>query len=160
MDKWRNKRNGLPSKIHCSEKQKDILRKVIKILLDLYIIEISTTSEYSHVQMVPKPVVLVECRLTIDFVKLNECTIVMKGWLITIISLVLCQRLGVKRHTFFELIMKRIRKLNGHLNVKLLLKRRSKLFMIVRNFSLSMKMLLQFYKLMHQIMELGVCYTK
>ena len=54
--------------------------------------------------MVPKPVVLVEFRLTIDFVKLNECTIVMKGWLITIIS-VLCQKLGVKRHTFFELIM-------------------------------------------------------
>ena len=112
MDKWRHKRNGLPSQIHSSEKQKDILRKVIKILLDLYIIEISTASEYSHVHLVPKPVVLVECRLTIDFVKLNECTIVMKGWLITIISLVLCQKLGVKRHTFFELIMKRIRKLN------------------------------------------------
>ena len=74
MTKWRNKANKLAPRIHSPEKQKEILKQ-LKILLDLDIIEISTASEWSQVHMVPKPTSPGEWRLTIDFVKLNECTI-------------------------------------------------------------------------------------
>ena len=102
LDKWQNKRNRLPPRVQCPDKQREILKQ-IKLLLDLDIIEVSTASEWSQVHMVPKPATPNEWRFTIDYVKLNESTIGMEGWPITIIS-ALFQRLGAKRHNYFGIL--------------------------------------------------------
>lgn len=102
LDKWQHKRNRLPPRVQSPEKQREILKQ-IKLLLELDIIEVSTASEWSQVHMVPKPNSPGEWRITIDFVKLNEATIGMEGWPITIIS-ALFQRLGAKRHKYFGVL--------------------------------------------------------
>ena len=99
---WKHKRNRLPARIHGPEKQAEILKQ-IEMLLNLGIIEISQASEWSQVHMVPKPASPGEWRITIDFVKLNQCTLAMEGWPITIIS-ALFQRLGAKKHTVFGIL--------------------------------------------------------
>ena len=99
---WKNGRNRLPPRHHGPEKQAEILKQ-LKMLIDLDIIEISTASEWSQVHMVPKPASPGEWRLTIDFVKLNECTIGLEGWPITIIAALL-RRLGAKKHVFFGVL--------------------------------------------------------
>ena len=99
--KWKHGRNRLPPRQHGPEKQAEIIKQ-IKMLLDLDIIEISVASEWSQVHMVPKPTPG-EWRLTIDFVKLNECTIGLEGWPITIISALL-RRLGAKKHVYFGVL--------------------------------------------------------
>jgi hypothetical protein len=76
--KWEHGRNRLPPRQHGPEKQAEIIKQ-IKLLLDLDIIEISVTNEWSQVHMVPKLTSPNEWRSNIDFVKINEYTIGLEG---------------------------------------------------------------------------------
>jgi hypothetical protein len=73
----------LPLRTHSVGKQSQIRQQCDK-LLELGVIRHSTASEWSQVQMVPKPTPG-EWRFTLDFVWLNDCTSDLEGWLITLI---------------------------------------------------------------------------
>ena len=81
-DKWRLPCNRAPPRKHSEEKQKEI-RKQVDALLELGVIKESRATEWSQVNLVPKPTPEGQpqkWRFTLDFVRLNSATGGLEGW--------------------------------------------------------------------------------
>jgi hypothetical protein len=77
LTKWQVNSNRGPPRQQSGSKEAEIQRQVAK-LTALNVIEVASTSEYSHVHLVPKPDAT--WRFCLDYVKLNSATNSTEGW--------------------------------------------------------------------------------